>query len=80
MWYTILVKETFTKNGDFAMCGIVGFSGKIEYKREIVQNMMELIVHRGPNSAGAYTDADMALGFVQVQQLPHLAVQRRVDL
>ena len=45
------------------MCGIVGFSGKIEYKREIVQNMMDLIVHRGPNSAGAYTDADMALGF-----------------
>lgn len=45
------------------MCGIVGFSGKIEYKREIVQNMTDLIVHRGPNSAGAYTDADMALGF-----------------
>ena len=45
------------------MCGIVGFSGKIEYKREIVQNMTDLIVHRGPNNAGAYTDADMALGF-----------------
>ena len=45
------------------MCGIVGFSGKIESKREIVQNMTDLIVHRGPNSAGAYTDADMALGF-----------------
>ena len=45
------------------MCGIVGFSGHIEYKREIVKNMTDLIIHRGPNSAGVYADADMALGF-----------------
>lgn len=45
------------------MCGFVGFSGHLGYKREVLNNMMDLIVHRGPNSAGEYTDADMALGF-----------------
>ena len=45
------------------MCGIVGFSGGITYKQEIVNNMMDLMIHRGPNSAGSYTDEDMALGF-----------------
>ncbi|MBR5538867.1 MAG: asparagine synthase (glutamine-hydrolyzing) [Clostridia bacterium] len=45
------------------MCGIVGFSGQSEYKQKIVDNMMDLMIHRGPNSAGSYTDEDMALGF-----------------
>ena len=45
------------------MCGIVGFSGDITYKQEIVNNMMDLMVHRGPNSAGSYTDGAVALGF-----------------
>lgn len=45
------------------MCGIVGFSGQLKYKQEVVTNMMDLMVHRGPNSGGSYTDADMALGF-----------------
>ena len=45
------------------MCGIVGFSGDIAYKQEIVNNMMDLMIHRGPNSAGSYTDGEMALGF-----------------
>ena len=31
-------------------------------------------------SPGGQAAADVALGFVQIQQLPHLAVQRRVDL
>lgn len=45
------------------MCGIVGFSGGIAHKQEIVNNMMDLMIHRGPNSAGSYTDDEMALGF-----------------
>ena len=45
------------------MCGIVGFSGQHKFKQEIVNNMMDLMIHRGPNSAGSYTDANMALGF-----------------
>ena len=55
--YEFLMKE------DFFMCGIVGFSGQIKYKQEIVNNMMDLMIHRGPNSAGSYVDDDMALGF-----------------
>ena len=45
------------------MCGIVGFSGQNKQKEQIVNNMMDLMIHRGPNSAGHYTDADIALGF-----------------
>ena len=45
------------------MCGIVGFSGQHALKQEIVDNMMDLMIHRGPNSAGSYTDANMTLGF-----------------
>ena len=45
------------------MCGIVGFSGDIAFKQEIVNNMMDLMIHRGPNSAGSYVDGEMALGF-----------------
>ncbi|MBE6679413.1 MAG: asparagine synthase (glutamine-hydrolyzing) [Ruminococcaceae bacterium] len=45
------------------MCGIVGFSGGIAFKQEIVNNMMDLMIHRGPNSAGSYVDGEMALGF-----------------
>ncbi len=45
------------------MCGIVGFSGQNKQKEQIVNNMMDLMIHRGPNSGGFYTDDDMALGF-----------------
>lgn len=45
------------------MCGIVGFSGQHKQKEQIVNNMMDLMIHRGPNSGGCYTDGDMALGF-----------------
>ena len=45
------------------MCGIVGFCGNLPYKQEVVDNMMDLMIHRGPNSAGSYTDDEIALGF-----------------
>ena len=45
------------------MCGIVGFSGQNKQKEQIVNNMMDLMIHRGPNSGGCYTDDGMALGF-----------------
>ncbi len=45
------------------MCGFVGFSGKLENKKEIINAMMGRIVHRGPDMAGDYLDEDMALGF-----------------
>ncbi|MBE6538634.1 MAG: asparagine synthase (glutamine-hydrolyzing) [Ruminococcaceae bacterium] len=45
------------------MCGFVGFSGKLENKKEIINAMMGRIIHRGPDMGGDYTDGDMALGF-----------------
>lgn len=45
------------------MCGFVGFSGKLENKKEIINAMMGRIVHRGPDMAGDYLDDGMALGF-----------------
>ena len=45
------------------MCGIVGFSGRHACREKIVKNMMDLMVHRGPDSAGTYFDEEMTLGF-----------------
>ena len=45
------------------MCGFVGFTGKLENKKEILNKMMGRIVHRGPDMAGDYTDENVALGF-----------------
>ncbi|MCL2865722.1 MAG: asparagine synthase (glutamine-hydrolyzing) [Lachnospiraceae bacterium] len=45
------------------MCGFVGFVGKLENKETVLNSMMDTIVHRGPDSAGAYMDEDLALGF-----------------
>jgi len=45
------------------MCGFVGFSGKIENKKQILNNMMGRIIHRGPDSEGEFIGDDIALGF-----------------
>ncbi len=45
------------------MCGFVGFSGKLERKKEILNKMMDRIIHRGPDSMGEFIDEDVALGF-----------------
>lgn len=47
------------------MCGIVGFVDKKTQseKAVIIKDMMDAIIHRGPNSAGQYIDDDVALGF-----------------
>ncbi len=45
------------------MCGFVGFSGKLENKKEILNKMMGRIVHRGPDSEGEFISDDIALGF-----------------
>ena len=45
------------------MCGFVGFCSKREQKRETIEKMASLIIHRGPDSDGYYTDGDIALGF-----------------
>ncbi len=45
------------------MCGFAGFVGDVEKRKEVLENMMNTIVHRGPDSEGKYVDEDVALGF-----------------
>lgn len=47
------------------MCGIVGFinKGPKTKKEKVLKNMLNRIVHRGPDSMGIYVDEDIALGF-----------------
>lgn len=45
------------------MCGYVGFTNFIDNANEILGNMMNTIVHRGPDSEGRYVDDDIAMGF-----------------
>lgn len=45
------------------MCGIVGFADRSKNKKKTIQDMADLIKHRGPDSDGYYTDDYVALGF-----------------
>jgi asparagine synthase (glutamine-hydrolysing) len=47
------------------MCGFVGFANTTvtEDKVQTINNMMDTIVHRGPDSGGVYSDEHVALGF-----------------
>ncbi|MBE6732803.1 MAG: asparagine synthase (glutamine-hydrolyzing) [Ruminococcaceae bacterium] len=45
------------------MCGFVGFTNKIGDDGAVLTNMMNRIIHRGPDSDGKFIDGDVALGF-----------------
>lgn len=45
------------------MCGFCGFTGNVENKEQVIENMMNKIIYRGPDSAGTHVDDDVALGF-----------------
>ena len=45
------------------MCGFVGFTNTKDNSNHIIEDMMDKIRHRGPDSGGKYTDEDIALGF-----------------
>lgn len=45
------------------MCGFVGFIGQVEDREQVLERMMDTIVHRGPDSSGKYVDEETALGF-----------------
>lgn len=45
------------------MCGFCGFTGKVENKEQVIENMMEKIIYRGPDSKGTHVDDYIALGF-----------------
>ena len=44
------------------MCGIVGFTNKINDSDAVLGKMMDRIRHRGPDAEGKYIDEDIALG------------------
>ena len=45
------------------MCGFCGFTGTENDKQNIIKNMMQKIIYRGPDSEGTHIDNDIALGF-----------------
>lgn len=45
------------------MCGLCGFTGELVDRETLLRQMTEKIIHRGPDSDGFYTDADIAMGF-----------------
>ncbi len=45
------------------MCGFVGFVDHLPEKAEVIEDMKNAIIHRGPDSDGTYMDDDIALGF-----------------
>ena len=45
------------------MCGICGFTGTLANADDVLENMMNKIIHRGPDSGGKHIDGKVALGF-----------------
>lgn len=45
------------------MCGFVGFIDEIERKEQIIKDMADRIIHRGPDEDGYYVGEHAALGF-----------------
>ncbi len=45
------------------MCGICGFTGTLPDGRTVLTNMMNRIIHRGPDGAGQFINDDMTMGF-----------------
>ena len=45
------------------MCGFAGFTSYLENGKDVLTDMMNKIVHRGPDSAGQYIDDKAYMGF-----------------
>lgn len=45
------------------MCGLCGFTGEIIDRDNIIAEMTDVITHRGPDSSGFYSDANISMGF-----------------
>lgn len=45
------------------MCGLCGFTGQVIDRDETLKAMTDVITHRGPDSAGYYSDDDISMGF-----------------
>lgn len=45
------------------MCGICGFTGDRVESKAVLKEMMDKIIHRGPDSEGKFLDGDISMGF-----------------
>ncbi|WP_019413621.1 asparagine synthase (glutamine-hydrolyzing) [Paenisporosarcina sp. TG20] len=45
------------------MCGFTGFIGNTDNEFDVLKEMMDAIVHRGPDSSGEFVEDGVALGF-----------------
>ncbi len=45
------------------MCGFAGYIGNTEDREKVLTDMMNTIIHRGPDSSGMFIDETAALGF-----------------
>ena len=49
--------------GNVSMCGLCGFTGEIVDRDKVLENMTDVITHRGPDSVGYYKDSRISMGF-----------------
>ena len=45
------------------MCGLCGFTGRVNERDTVLEKMTEVITHRGPDSVGYYKDDCISMGF-----------------
>ena len=45
------------------MCGLCGFTGSVSERDKVLENMTDVITHRGPDSVGYYKDNGISMGF-----------------
>ena len=45
------------------MCGFCGFTGNLDNREQVINAMMDRIIHRGPDSGGVHTDEEVTFGF-----------------
>ncbi|MDR3136226.1 MAG: asparagine synthase (glutamine-hydrolyzing) [Coriobacteriales bacterium] len=45
------------------MCGFIGFSSALAQREQVLEKMMQRIVHRGPDMGATFVDDHIALGF-----------------
>ena len=60
------------------MCGFAGFVGNVDDREQVLVNMMNTIIHRGPDSEGKYVDEDAALGFRRLSIIDLSSIGQRL--
>ena len=51
------------------MSGFAGFTGPVENGTDVLKNMLEKIIHRGPDSSGTYSDGFLSAGFCRLNTI-----------